>query len=229
MSDEVLIDSANDQDQFEYILDDLELEEDSETDENSVEDIINTIQLKQLSMFLSNKNDCNYELSTNKKMPLDFLMKLVLSKLGLESLLVEFIKEWNNMQLLGKLTNENIDEARDIIYQTDKQADNIKQLQSQLSLSNGQLEKIRRQRDELRLHNRRLNEDNRQLLCQIRYLKTLSQSYEPAIEESKKRYESIAKNKETMKFERNRLRICVKDLENELTAIQLKSQVPPNT
>ena len=211
---------------FETIHDDLKFDNEEpqaedETDESSINDIISTIQLKQLSIFtetLSNNNNHEWD----KSMSLDLLIKLVLSKLGLHKSLEEFQKEWNTMQVQGKLSEETIASAQNIIHQTDSQAGYIDHLQNDIFAVNKHAEKVLRQRDELRLHNHRLKEDNRKLICQIRYLKTLSQSYEPAIEESKKRYEFISKNNTAIKLERDRLKSRIQELEDALTFLPMK-------
>jgi len=224
---------------LELVHDDLkfsheeESEEEEKDDDNSIEAIINTIQLKQLSIFSdtllvsgdNNNNNTNNQ-EWDKNMPLDLIMKLVLSKLGFQKSLEVFNKEWHqSMKTQGQLSNndnETIAAARDIIHQTNSQTEAINHLQNQIVIAKDQAEKVVRQRDELRLHNHRLTEDNRQLICQIRYLKTLSQSYEPAIEESKKRYELISKNNTVIKLERDRLRIRVQELQEALTFLPMK-------
>ena len=221
---------------LELVHDDLkfshekESEDEEKDDDNSMEAIVNTIQLKQLAIFSetlllsgdNNNNNTNNQ-EWDKNMPLDLIIKLVLSKLGFQKSLEVFNKEWHQ-SMKTQLTNDNdtIAAARDILYQINSQTEAINHLQNQIVIAKDQAEKVDRQRDELRLHNHRLTEDNRQLICQIRYLKTLSQSYEPAIEESKKRYELISKNNTVIKLERDRLRIRVQELEEALTFLPMK-------
>lgn len=81
-------------------------------------------------------------------------------------------------------------------------------------------DKFRKERDFHRMHHQRVLQEKAKVVDDLRRLKQHMRSYEPAIEELKRRHETAMKEKMLIRLERDRLRVRVKALEEQVAALQ---------
>lgn len=219
------IDLSDDEDeedfQYEEIKDDDDLDAE---DDNELADALASLQLK--NKVVGNEsmmaNQSNAMTQVRPSVVDDFLRNFLI-KAGLKRSLDTFNTEWYEMQSKGKLPAELSTAVPDIYLRNeelDKQAgilrEQVEKMRAVASKAESTWDKFRKERDFHRMHHKRVVQEKNKLIDDLRRLRNHLRSYEPTIEELKKRHESAMKEKMMIKLERDRLKSRVKVLEEQV-------------
>jgi WD40 repeat protein len=103
--------------------------------------------------------------------------------------------------------------------------DQVEKMREVATKAQSTWDKFRKERDFHRMHHKRVVQEKNKLITDLRRLRNHLRSYEPTIDELKRKYDSSLKDKTLIRLERDRLKLRLKVVEEELTAAQ---QLPPN-
>lgn len=153
----------------------------------------------------------------------DFVRNLLI-KAGMTRSLDTFNTEWYELESKGKLPPELSSAVPDIYLRNDdlemqtrslrEQVEKMRQVATKAQTT---WDKFRKERDFHRMHHKRVCQEKNKLLDDIKRLRNHLRSYEPMIEELKRKKEVTMKEKMLITLERDRLRLRIKDLEEQLT------------
>ena len=218
------IDLSDDEDeddfQYEEIKDDDDLDAE---DDNELADALASLQLK--SKVVGNESIVNQSNAMTQVRPsvVDDFLRNFLIKAGLKRSLDTFNTEWYEMQSKGKLPAELSTAVPDIYLRNeelDKQVgvlrEQVEKMRAVASKAESTWDKFRKERDFHRMHHKRVVQEKNKLIDDLRRLRNHLRSYEPTIEELKKRHESAMKEKMMIKLERDRLKSRVKVLDEQV-------------
>jgi WD40 repeat protein len=218
------IDLSDDEDeedfQYEEIRDDDDLDAE---DDNELADALASLQLK--NKVVGNESLVNQSNAMTQVRPsvVDDFLRNFLIKAGLKRSLDTFNTEWYEMQSKGKLPAELSTAVPDIYLRNeelDKQAgvlrEQVEKMRAVASKAESTWDKFRKERDFHRMHHKRVVQEKNKLIDDLRRLRNHLRSYEPTIEELKKRHESAMKEKMMIKLERDRLKSRVKVLDEQV-------------
>lgn len=218
------IDLSDDEDeddfQYEEIKDDDDLDAE---DDNELADALASLQLK--SKVVGNESIVNQSNAMTQVRPsvVDDFLRNFLIKAGLKRSLDAFNTEWYEMQSKGKLPAELSTAVPDIYLRNeelDKQVgvlrEQVEKMRAVASKAESTWDKFRKERDFHRMHHKRVVQEKNKLIDDLRRLRNHLRSYEPTIEELKKRHESAMKEKMMIKLERDRLKSRVKVLDEQV-------------
>ena len=216
----------NDKDDFQYeSIDDQNFDNNSE-EENELADVFATIQLKQKSIY----SDATEVLTQVRPSVVDDFIRNFFIKAGLTKSLEEFNTEWYEMQSKGRLTPEINTTVPDIYLRNEELDQMTRNLREQVDKmrevserAQATWDRFRKERDFHRMHHKRVVQEKNKLINDIKSLKNHMKSYEPAIAEIRKRYEIAMKEKSLMRLERDKLKIRVKELEEQVQSLQQQS------
>merc|ERR1711959_435177 len=88
----------------------------------------------------------------------------------------------------------------------------------------GTWDKFRKERDFHRMHHKRVVQEKNKLIKDLRRLRDHYRHFEPALEETKEKYERLMREKSMLKLDRDKLGTKVTALEGQLNALTQKGQ-----
>lgn len=218
-----------DDDDFKYEEVLMDPEEDEE-DDDLILNAFNSLQLQPNSPDFRGGNSQNLLGTTSvtqvRPSVVDDFIRNFLIKAGMKRTLDLFNTEWYELQSKGRLPAELATPVPDIYLRNEELDQQARQLREQVEkmkeVSNRAQttwDKFRKERDFHRMHHKRVVQEKNKLIDDIRRLRNHMRSYEPAIEELKKRHEAAMKEKMLIRLERDRLKARVKALEEQVTAL----------
>jgi len=136
-------------------------------------------------------------------------------------------KKW----IVGKLSPDLATAVPDIYMRNedlDQQAkalrDQVDKMREVATKAQSTWDQFRKERDFHRMHHKRVVQEKNKLITDLRRLRNHLRAYEPTIDELKRKHDASMKDKTLIRLERDRLKVRVKALEDELQALQ---QPPP--
>lgn len=224
--------------------DDFKYEEvlvDQDDDEEEEDDILNAFHSLQMKTpkspthgneFQSSSQVLNQSITQVRPSVVDDFIRNFLIKAGMKKALEIFNTEWYELQSKGRLPNELSTAVPDIYLRNEDLDQQTRQLRQQVEKMNqvavraqATWDKFRKERDYHRMHHKRVIQEKNKLIDDIRRLRNHMRSYEPAIEELKKRHEAAIKEKMLVRLERDRLKARVKALEEQVLSLT-QPQIP---
>ena len=213
-------DDEND-DNFKYeIVDEDDFRED-DADDDDLAEALASLQSKQKS------NDNDFQTATTTQIRpsvVDDFVRNFLIKAGLNRSLDAFNIEWYELQSKGKLSAELSTPVPDIYLrneelfeQTSVLREQVEKMRDVAGRAQSTWDKFRKERDYHRMHHKRVVQEKNKLINDLKRLRTHLRSYEPTIDELKRRHEVAMKEKMMIRLERDRLKARVKVLEEQVT------------
>jgi hypothetical protein len=220
-------DEEDDEFKYEAVLDDLEGDDD---DDNDLQDALASIQLKRGSG-LGETAGLTSSITQVRPSVVDDFVRNFLIKAGLKRSLETFNTEWYELNSKGKLPAELSTAVPDIYLRNeelDLQArllrEQVDKMRSVAQRAEATWDKFRKERDFHRMHHKRVVQEKNKLIDDLRRLRNHMRSYEPTIEELKRRHEIAMKEKMLMKLERDRLASAVGGLEAQLRQARFENK-----
>jgi sperm-associated antigen 16 protein len=212
-------DDDNDEN-FKYeVVEEDDFKED-DADDDDLADALASLQFKQKS------NENEFQIGTTTQVRpsvVDDFVRNFLIKAGLNRSLDAFNTEWYELQSKGKLSAELATPVPDIYLRNEELFEQTSVLREQLEKmrdvagrAQSTWDKFRKERDFHRMHHKRVVQEKNTLINDLKRLRTHLRSYEPTIEELKRRHEVAMKEKMMIRLERDRLKARVKVLEEQV-------------
>jgi hypothetical protein len=192
---------------------------DDNDNDDELADALASLQLKQTKTSSPTGHPPNASNVITQVRPsvVDDFIRNFLIKAGMSRSLDVFNAEWYELQSKGKLAAELSSAVPDIYLRNEE-------LDQQVVVMREQMEKMRevaakaqstwdmfrKERDFHRMHHKRVVHEKNKLVDDLKRLRNNLRSYEPVIEELKKRHESALKEKMLIRLERDRLSAKVK-------------------
>jgi len=217
------IEFSDDEDE-EFKYEEVDENEDMDADDDDeLADALASLQVKHKSNEeLVNMNPSNAITQVRPSVVDDFIRNFLI-KAGLKRSLESFNTEWYEMQSKGKLSPELTTAVPDIYLRNEELQHETRILREQVdkmrvvaARAESTWDKFRKERDFHRMHHKRVVQEKNKLVDDLRRLRNHLRSYEPTIEELKKRHESAMKEKMMVKLERDRLKSRVKVLDEQV-------------
>jgi len=153
----------------------------------------------------------------------DDFIRNFLVKAGMKRALDAFNTEWFELQGKGKLSAELANPIPDIYLRNEELFEQTRVLREQVDKmrevagkAQATWDKFRKERDFHRMHHHRVVQEKNKLIDDLKRLRNHLRSYEPTIDEMKRRYETAMKEKMMIRLERDRLKGRVKVLEEQV-------------
>jgi sperm-associated antigen 16 protein len=210
--------------QYEHI-DDSNLDDNDE--DNELAQALASIQSKSSGgNTLSNTQLMASTITQVRPSVVDDFIRNFLIKAGMKKSLDVFNAEWFELQSKGRVPPELSSNVPDIYLRNEELDQQARALREQVEMmrqvssrAQSTWDKFRKERDYHRMNHRRVVQEKNKLIDDIRRMKNHMESYEPTIEELKKRYETTIKEKSIIKIERDRLKERVKALEEQVSTL----------
>lgn len=142
-----------------------------------------------------------------------------------------FNAEWYELKSKGKLPAELSSAVPDIYLrneeldvQTRNLREQVEKMRQVATKAQSTWDKFRKERDFHRMHHKRVGQEKNKLLNDIKRLRNHLRSYEPMIGELKRKHEAAMKEKMMISLERDRLRLKVKSLEEQIESAPAQPQ-----
>merc|ERR1711998_94214 len=133
---------------------------------------------------------------------LDDFIRNFLIKMKLEKTLESFQTEWYELTQKGILTEEDVGVVPDIYLRNQQMDDNVKYLRTELDKARkiaehaeSMFDNLRKERDFHRMHHKRVVQEKNTLVKDLRRLRDHYKHFEPALEETKDKYERLMREK----------------------------------
>lgn len=201
---------------------------DDNDNDDELADALASLQLKQTKTSSPTGHPPNASNVITQVRPsvVDDFIRNFLIKAGMSRSLDVFNAEWYELQSKGKLAAELSSAVPDIYLRNEE-------LDQQVVVMREQMEKMRevaakaqstwdmfrKERDFHRMHHKRVVHEKNKLVDDLKRLRNNLRSYEPVIEELKKRHESALKEKMLIRLERDRLSAKVKNMEEQISNV----------
>ena len=217
--------SDDEDDDFKYeVVDDIDEQEEEE--DNDLADALQSLQVKQKGPNSSTFSaDQTSSITHVRPAVVDDFIRNFLIKANMKRALESFNTEWYELQSKGKLPAELSSNVSDIYLRNEELDQQTRQLREQVdkmkvvaNRAQATWDKFRKERDYHRMHHRRVVQEKNKLIDDLKRLRHHLKSYEPTIEELKRRHEVAMKEKMLIKLERDRLRTRVTALEEQVIA-----------
>jgi WD40 repeat protein len=216
-----------------------EVDENGEGDEDDADELADALASLQVRHKYgspeSTKNPSNAMTQVRPSVVDDFIRNFMI-KAGLKRTLDSFNTEWYEMQSKGKLPAELSTAVPDIYLRNEELDAQARVLREQVdkmrvvaARAESTWDKFRKERDFHRMHHKRVVQEKNKLIDDLRRLRNHLRSYEPTIEELKKRHESAMKEKMLVKLERDRLKSRVKVLEEQVQNLSGQPAAPASS
>eukprot|EP00605_Chrysophyceae_sp_TOSAG23-4_P002838 GSChrysophyteH1.ASY1.ANO1.3126.1 assembled CDS len=218
------VELSDDEDEEEFTYEEV-VEEDDEDgdDDNELADALASLQVKYKSEGGGASMNPTNAMTQVRPSVVDDFMRNFMIKAGLKRTLDTFNTEWYELLSKGKLPAELSTAVPDIYLRNEELDSQTRVLREQVdkmrvvaARAESTWDKFRKERDFHRMHHKRVVQEKNKLIDDLRRLRNHLRSYEPTIEELKKRHESAMKEKMLVKLERDRLRSRVKVLEEQV-------------
>jgi len=224
--------SDDEEDDFRYETVDEENQAEEEEDDE-LADALASLQLKHRSsggsggLLGSSNSDGgvgNFTSMTQvRPSVVDDFVRNFLIKANMKRSLDAFNTEWYELQSKGKLPSELSTAVPDIYLRNEELDQNARLLREEVDKmrvvagrAEATWDKFRKERDFHRMHHKRVVQEKNKLIDDLRRLRNHLRSYEPTIEELKRRHEAAMKEKMLVRLERDRLKARVKVLEDQV-------------
>jgi regulator of replication initiation timing len=165
----------------------------------------------------------------------DDFVRNFLIKAGMSRSLECFNTEWYELKSKGKLPAELSSAVPDIYLRNEELDLNTRNLREQVekmrqvaNKAQQTWDKFRKERDFHRMHHKRVAQEKNKLLNDIKRLRTHLRSYEPMLQELKRKHEVAMKEKMLISLERDRLRLKVRNLEETAQSQPMPQQPQTN-
>lgn len=162
---------------------------------------------------------------------LDDFIRNFLIKMKLEKTLESFQAEWYELTQKGILTEEDVGVVPDIYLRNQQMDDNVKYLRTELDKARkiaehaeSMFDNLRKERDFHRMHHKRVVQEKNKLVKDLRRLREHYKHFEPALEETKEKYERLMREKSMLKLDRDKLSTKVATLEQQVNTMTLKAK-----
>lgn len=212
---------------YEHVLEEVEGEDD---EDNDLQDALASIRLKQQGSSSPGGMGGGSITQIRPSVVDDFVRNFMI-KAGMKRSLEAFNTEWYELNSKGKLPAELSTAVPDIYLRNEELDLQARLLREQVDKmrvvaqrAEATWDKFRKERDFHRMHHKRVVQEKNKLIDDLRRLRNHMRSYEPTIEELKRRLETAMKEKMLIKLERDRLKARAKVLEDQVAASLLSSQ-----
>jgi len=162
---------------------------------------------------------------------LDDFIRNFLIKMNLTKTLESFQAEWYELTQKGELTEEDVGVVPDIYLRNQQMDDNVKYLRTELDKARkiaehaeSMFDNLRKERDFHRMHHKRVVQEKNKLIKDLRRLREHYKHFEPALEETKEKYERLMREKSMLKLDRDKLSTKVGQLEQQVNTLTLKGK-----
>lgn len=217
------VEFSDDEDEEEFKYEEVDENDGDGDDADELADALASLQVRHRhGSPEATKNPSNAMTQVRPSVVDDFMRNFMI-KAGLKRTLDSFNTEWYELQSKGKLPAELSTAVPDIYLRNeelDAQARGLREQVDKMRVVAARAEstwdKFRKERDFHRMHHKRVVQEKNKLIDDLRRLRNHLRSYEPTIEELKKRHESAMKEKMLVKLERDRLKSRVKVLEEQV-------------
>jgi WD40 repeat protein len=217
-------DDEDEEFKYEEVVDD----EAGDDEDNDLADALASLQLKNqktgTTQFFPHQSNT---ITQVRPSVVDDFVRNFLIKAGMKRSLDSFNTEWYELQSKGRIPSELSSAVPDIYLRNeelDLQTRNLREQVDKMREVAGRAQatwdKFRKERDFHRMHHKRVVQEKNKLISDLKRLRNHLRSYEPAIEEQKRRYEVAMKEKMLIRLERDRLKARVKMLEEQVQQLQ---------
>ena len=197
----------DDDDDFKY---EEIIQDDDEEDDDDLADALASLQQKKGAVPGTIQPNGNTITQVRPSVVDDFVRNFLI-KAGLKRSLEAFNTEWYELQTKGKLPAELASAVPDIYLRNEELDLQARQLREQVDKmrevagrAQSTWDKFRKERDFHRMHHKRVVQEKNKLITDLKRLRNHLRSYEPAIEELKRRHEVAMKEKMLIRLERDR-------------------------
>ena len=230
------VELSDDEDDFLY----EEVNDDDDADEeDDLAEALASIQLKQKNQGGSTTMGLASNTVTQIRPSIvdDFVRNFMI-KAGMKRSLETFNAEWYELNSKGKLPGELSSVVPDIYLRNEELDQQARVLREQVDKmrevsikAQSTWDKFRKERDFHRMHHKRVVQEKNSLITDLKRLRNHLRSYEPTIEELKRKHDVAMKEKMLIRLERDRLKARVKVLEEQVLELQqpTKEQSPPKS
>ena len=222
-----------DDDGFEYQrVEDIFPEDEDEDDE--LTEALASMQTHNRNQSPTAQYDQSSTMTQIRPSVVDDFIRNFMIKAGMKRSLETFNAEWYELQSKGKLSPDLSTPVPDIYLRNEDLDQQAKALREQVenmrvvaTKAQGTWDKFRKERDFHRMHHRRVVQEKNKLITDLRRLRDHLRAYEPTIDELKRKYDTTLKDKALMKLERDRLKLKVKQLEEDINQLQSQPNRAP--
>jgi WD40 repeat protein len=221
------VDFSDDEDDGEFKYEEIH-EDDNENDDedDDLADALASLQFQQKGDTRNSQQSNGGTLTHIRPSVVDDFIRNFLIKSGMKRSLDAFNVEWYELQAKGKLSEDLSSAVPDIYLRNEELIEQMSILRDQVdkmrevaSRAQGTWDKFRKERDFHRMHHKRVVQEKNKLINDLKRLRNHLRSYEPTIEDLKRRHEAAMKEKMLLKLERDRLKARVKVLEEQVVTL----------
>lgn len=221
----------SDDEEEEFVYEAVEEESENEDDDDLI-DALASINMKQKGTSIGGSTTLSGTYATQvRPSVVDDFVRNFLIKAGMKKSLDIFNAEWYEMQSKGRLPSEISSAVPDIYLRNEELDQQTRVLREQVdkmrevaTRAQATWDKFRKERDFHRMHHKRVVQEKNKLITDLKRLRNHLRSYEPMIEELKKKHEVAMKEKMLVKLERDRLKARVKVVEEQLATLQKEAE-----
>ena len=206
--------------------DEIGSEEGDNDNEDDLIDALNSLQAFHSTNHRDEKSYLNDTVTQVRPSVVDDFVRNFLVKGGLKKTLETFDVEWYELQTKGKLPEQLSLLVPDIYLRNNELDIQVGALKEQMmkmrdvaNKAQSTWDMFRKERDFHRMHHKRVVHEKNKLINDIKMLRNHLRSYEPLLEEQKRRHELLMKEKMLLKLERDRLLIHSKSLEDQISNV----------
>ena len=210
-------------------------EENFGDDDDDDEDISEALASLQFNKQKTSDNDATQSLPATvtqvRPSVVDDFIRNFLIKAGLKRSLEAFNIEWYEFQAKGKLSAELATPVPDIYLRNEELFEQTRVLRDQVEKmreisgkAQATWDKFRKERDFHRMHHKRVVQEKNKLIDDLKRLRDHLRSYEPTIDELKRRHEVAMKEKMMIRLERDRLKARVKVLDEQVAGLSMTKE-----
>jgi len=211
-----------------------EIIEDDDEDDDDLADALASLQQKKTLIPGTIQPNTGNTITQVRPSVVDDFVRNFMIKAGLKRSLEAFNTEWYELQTKGKLPAELASAVPDIYLRNEELDLQARQLREQVDKmrevagrAQSTWDKFRKERDFHRMHHKRVVQEKNKLIDDLKRLRNHLRSYEPTIEELKRRHEVAMKEKMLIRLERDRLKAKVTALEQQIA--EVNAPPPPQT
>eukprot|EP01041_Mallomonas_annulata_P012330 gene12330-25938_t len=219
------VEISDDEEDFAY--EEVAEEEEDDDDDDDLADALASLHMKQKGNKFSEEKSALNTMTQVRPSVVDDFIRNFLIKAGMKKTIDSFNAEWYELQSKGKLPPEISTAVPDIYLRNEELDQQVRGLREDVDKmrqvagkAQATWDKFRKERDFHRMHHKRVVQEKNKLINDIKRLRNHLKSYEPTIEELKKRHEAAIKEKMLIRLERDRLKARVKVLEEQVSVLQ---------
>ncbi len=226
--------SDDEDDDFQYErVDDNFLDDEDEDDE--LTEALASMQTRNRNQSPTSQINQSVTMTQIRPSVVDDFIRNFMIKAGMKRSLETFNSEWYELQSKGKLSPDLATPVPDIYLRNEDLDQQAKALREQVenmrvvaTKAQSTWDKFRKERDFHRMHHKRVVQEKNKLISDLRRLRDHLRAYEPTIEELRRKHDTSLKDKALLKLERDRLKLKVKQLEEDVNNIQNPPKQEPS-